>query len=262
MKRGVNDFQFVSLLFDGFRTKHQFFQGFHVFVVDLASDDFIEACGFGVFLTHGLQCAVIGDRLHFIDDLHIFGSGDLGAVLPVNLVTVVLRRVVAGCHHNACGAVELTNGKGQHRCRTKRRKNVSFDSVGCHAECGLFCKFRGHVAGVKRNRHTFFLRMLFDDKVCQSLRCLSYRVNIHAVGSCSQNSAQTSGTKLQLSVKPLCDLFLVVLDGKELRFGGLVKIRGGAPKFIIFHCIHSNSPPYASPFSAAQCFCVSEAGNA
>ena len=96
------------------------------------------------------------------------------------------------------------------------------------------------MAGVKGDGYALFLGMFFDDKVCKSLGRFSHSVNIHTVGSGSQNTAKASGTELQLSVKTLGDLFLVVLDGKELRFGGLVKIRGGAPKFIIFHCIHGN----------------------
>ena len=197
-----------------------------------------------------------------MDDLRILRCSDLCAVFPVYFISVVLRRIVAGCHHNTCGAVKLADSEGQHRCRAQRRENISFDPVCSHAKCRLFGKFRRHMTGIKRNRHTFFLCMLFDDKVCQSLCCLPYRVNIHAVGSCSQNSAQTSGTKLQFSVKPLCDLLLILFDGTKFFLGCLIKIRGSTPKFISFHCIHSNSPPYASPFSAAQCFCVSEAGNA
>ena len=99
VERCVYDLNIISHLFDHFRMDDLFFQFFHVSVVDLFSDHLIQAFIHGLLLIHGLYIIIVRHRAHFFDDIFIFGCRHLGTVLPVRLIAVVLRRVMA-CRHN------------------------------------------------------------------------------------------------------------------------------------------------------------------
>ena len=104
VKRCVNDFQLVCLLFDGFRAENQFLKSFHVFVINFFTDHFIKAGCLCIFFRHCLHLSEVCDRLNFCNDLFILRSCDLRAVLPVNFVSIVLWRIVACSYNHTCCA--------------------------------------------------------------------------------------------------------------------------------------------------------------
>ena len=75
----------------------------------------------------------------------------------------------------------------------------------------LIGKLRGHDTGIISDRNSLVLSVLGNDVVCQSLGCLTNRINIHTVCSCADYPAQTTSTKLQLTVKTILDLCIISL---------------------------------------------------
>ena len=73
---------------------------------------------------------ISGHIVHFRNDLLVSGSRNLRAILPITLVTVVLRRVMTGRDHDTGDTAQLPQCKGQFRCGTQRIKHISPDPVG------------------------------------------------------------------------------------------------------------------------------------
>lgn len=75
-------------------------------------------------VSHRLNGGKIGDRHNFLSHALVMRRCKLCAVLPVNLVAVVLRRVVAGGDVDAGDAAKLADGKGKLRRRAQRLEPV------------------------------------------------------------------------------------------------------------------------------------------
>ena len=56
------------------------------------------------------------------------------------------------------------------------------------------------------------------DPVCQALGGLTDNIDVHAVGTGTQHTAQTGGAKLQGHGKAVLDLLVIALDLAQLRF--------------------------------------------
>ena len=72
----------------------------HVRIIDLFADHDIESGLLSLLLVHRLHIMIIRHGVHLADDLFILGRCHLCAVLPVYLVSVIFRRVMAGCYHD------------------------------------------------------------------------------------------------------------------------------------------------------------------
>ena len=166
------------------------------------------------------------------------GGCYLCAVLPVSLVSVILRGIVACGDDNTGNAAQCAECKGKLRCGAQGFKDIGFDAVCCQAACSLVCKFGGLVTGIKGNGNAFFLSSLFDNVVCQSLCCFSDGIHIHTVGACSDDAAQSAGSKFQFLIKTLFDFLLVIFDRQKLLFGCFVKIGIIQPEFILLFITH------------------------
>lgn len=90
-------------------------------------------------------------------------------------------------------------------------QTISLNPVCIQAECCFIGKLRGHDTGIVCDRNSLVLSVLGNDVVCQSLGCLTNRINIHTVCSCADYPAQTTSTKLQLTVKTILDLCIISL---------------------------------------------------
>ena len=87
------------------------------------------------------------------------------------------------------------------------------------------------------------LASLLQDKIRQPLRRLANGVFIHAVNARSDDSAQTAGAELQISIKALTDLFLIILNSLQFCLCLFVKVRILQPFPVGFHITHIESPP-------------------
>ncbi len=170
----------------------------------------------------------------------VVGRGELGAVLPVNLVAVVLRRVVAGGDVDARDAAQLAHGEGQLRGGTQGLKFVRLDAVGRQRESRLLRKLRGHAAGIVGDSHALVLASLFDDVVGKALGRPAHHINVHAVDACADDAAKSRSAELKVHIKSLFYLLLVILDGAQLLLGGLVEVWILKPFLINAHVILHN----------------------
>ena len=88
------------------------------------------------------------------------------------------------------------------------------------------------------NGNALVLAVHGNDIIGQSLCGLAYRIDIHTVGSCSDHSTESAGSKLQLTVKTVLDLFFVPLKFFQFLLGLRVEVRVCAPLFVDFLITH------------------------
>ena len=168
---------------------------------------------------------------------------NLCAILPVYFVSVVLSRVVACGNDDTGNAAEFTDSKRKLRCRTQGLEQIRFDSVCIQAECCFACEFRRHSSGIVCDGYAFFLSVLGNDVVGKALGCLAYGVDVHAVGTRSDDTAESAGTELKLTVETVFDFCLISFECFQLFSGCLIKIWIIAPFFIYFSVTHVCYPP-------------------
>ena len=185
----------------------------NIFVVDRCTDDLVESFCLCLLCSHRLNGGKIGDRHNFLSHALVMRRCKLCAVLPVNLVAVVLRRVVAGGDVDAGDAAKLADGKGKLRRRAQRLEPVRLDAICRQCQRCFLGKFRGHMTGVKCDRHAFCRAALLDDVICQSLGRTADGVDIHPVNTCTDDAAQSCRTKLQIHIETLFNLIFIALNG-------------------------------------------------
>ena len=94
------------------------------------------------------------------------------------------------------------------------------------------------MTGIKSNGYSLRCLARFVDIICKTLCCLTNRVNIHTIGSGTNDSTQTSGSKLKIHVKTLFDLIVVICDVLQLLFGILIKVRIAQPLLVDVFVVH------------------------
>ena len=84
-------------------------------IVNIFPDHLIETFFLRLFFVYRVNLGIIGHSLYLSHDAGVVRRCDLRAVLPVNLVAVVLRRVVAGGDVDTGDAVKLADCEGKLR---------------------------------------------------------------------------------------------------------------------------------------------------
>ena len=95
-----------------------------------------------VIHSHSLHRREVRDRSHLSQDARIVRRGNLRPILPVDLVAVVLRRVVAGRNVDAGRAAKMAHREGKHRRGPERLKDISLNAVCREAARCFYGKFR------------------------------------------------------------------------------------------------------------------------
>ena len=161
----------------------------NIAIVHFLPDHFIES-GFLCFLNpHSLNRIIIRNCLNLSHDSFVMRRGDLCAILPVYLVSIILRRIMAGCNVNSGYASKGANSIRKFRRRAQGFKHVRLDSVSGKAQCSFICKLRGHAPGIVCDRHAFRLTAILHNIVGKPLGCLPDRIDVHAVRSCADDSS-------------------------------------------------------------------------
>ena len=152
--------------------------------------------------------------------------GHLAAVRAVGLVAVVLGGVVAGRDHDARVAVVVAGGKAQRGNRHKGLVDADLDTVGGqHLGSSLGEQVALDAAVIADGNG--LAAALGLDPVGKALGGLADNVNIHAVGACADDAAQTGGAEFQGHGKAVLDGGIVALDAFQLRFQvGVVQFCG------------------------------------
>ena len=179
-------------------------------------------------------------RCHFAGNHVCLCRRKLCAVLPVNLVAVVLLRVVGSGDVDACDAAVVTDCEGQLRGRTQLIKQQRLDAVCRHDARGLLGKLSREMAGVvcDGNAAVHCGLTIRYDQVCQTLSGLADGKAVHAVEANAQYTAQTGRAERQRRKETAFDLFLIICNSSQL--GMLVRREGRAvqPTLVFRHIIH------------------------
>ena len=178
----------------------------------------------------GLEGLVEDHVLHAGEDvglvngvLNLVGGlvGDLAAVLAVDLVAVVGRRVVAGGDADACGALEVARSEGQRRHRLDTRVDERLHAVGGqHAGRGLH-ELLALVARVARDGDGGVL-VVGVEVGGEALAGLRHRVDVHAVGADAKGAAQAGRTKGEAAVEGVRELLGVGVGHKFVELSGQI----------------------------------------
>ena len=174
-------------------------------------------------------------------------GGDLAAVRAVDLVAVVLAGVVGRRHHDTGRGVQIAGRKGHGRDRHQDRPDVDLDAVGSKHPCGDFCKHIALDAAVVTNGHRRLGKILFQI-IRQTLRSLCHGIDVHPVGACADDAAQTARAKGEVTIECVFDFGIV----QRFQLCHNIGIGGGIcqPAFVFLFNIH-----IVYPLTSRNCAC-------
>ena len=161
-------------------------------------------------------------------------GGQLGPVLPVDLVAVVLLGVVAGGDVDAGDAAVLPHGEGELRGGAQGVEDAHRDAVARHDAGGLPGELLGVVAAVEAHGHAPLggVAALGQDDLGEGLGGVADDVDVHLVQSHAHGAPQAGGAELQGGEKAALDLLLIVGDAAQLLFLRLAEGRAVQPFLI------------------------------
>ena len=138
-------------------------------------------------------------------------NGHLTAVTAIGFIAIVFCRVMACCYHNAGTAMQGTNSKGQHWGWFQFCIDVYFDTICSEDFSSRFCKVCGLNPAVIGDCNTWFWESFFYI-ISQSLCCSANCVNIHTVGTGTDYTTQTTGSKCKITVEAILNPFHVMFN--------------------------------------------------
>ena len=221
-------------------------------LVGLSPHDGDQALLHRLVVVHALDGGEEVQLLHLLGDgLGVVG-GELGAVLPVDLVAVVLLGVVAGSDVHAGDTAILPDGEGQLGGGAEGLEDTYGDAVARHDAGGLTGELLGVVAAVEAHRHALLrsLRTFRQDDLGKGLSGVADHMDVHVVESHAHGAAEARSTELQRGEKAGFHLLVIAGDGPKLLL--LVGAEGGALQpfpvgFLIGHSDSSFILPRDSP---------------
>ncbi len=153
----------------------------------------------------------------------------------IDLITVVLAGVVRSRDHDTRRGVQIAGRKRHSRHRHQDGPDIDLDAIGREHSGGHFCKHIALDAAVVADGHRWLCKVLFQI-IGQTLRCLCHSIDVHAVGACADDAAQTARAKGKVTVKRIFDFGII----QRFQFSGHVGVCGGLgqPALIFLFNIH------------------------
>ena len=183
----------------------------------LAHEDDL-AGGESLVIIDGLIAGEHVQRAHLL--CHLVGvlGGQLCAILPVDLIAVVLLGVMAGGDVDTGDAAILTDGEGHHGGGAHGFKQTHGDTVGSEDTGGLAGEGLRIIAAVVTHSYAPLhgLLALLQDHLGEGLGCVTDDMDVHAVQAHAHNAAQTCRTEGQLIEETTLDLLVIACDGSQL----------------------------------------------
>ena len=203
------------------------------------------ALGHGLVIVHGLDAVEHVQLLHLPGHLVGVLGGQLGTVLPVDLVAVVLLGVVTGGDVDTGDAAVLPHREGQLRGGTQGLEQAHGDAVARHDTGGLPGKDVGVVAAVEADGHPpgGGLGPLLQDDLGKGLGGVADDMDIHPVQPHPHGAPQACGAEGKLIKKAGFDLLVIALDGCQLCLLGGREGRAVQPCMISIKIGHIVGPP-------------------
>ena len=167
--------------------------------------------------------------------------GQLGAVLPVDLVAIVLLRIVAGGDVDARLAAVLPHGEAQLRRGAEGLEDPHMDTVGGADLRRRPGELHGVVPAVHTDGHAPALALLAlgADDLGKALGGPADHMDVHVVQAHGHDAPQAGGAELQRAVEPALNLLGVISDALQLRTLRVGQGRTRQPLFIFLHKIHA-----------------------
>ena len=190
----------------------------------------------------------LGEKLEKAALNTLMGMGTVFCVLIlISLIAVVLAGIVGSRHHDTRRGVQIAGRKGHGRNRHQDRPDVDLDAIGRKHPGGYFCKHIALDAAVVADGHRRRFKVLFQI-VCQTLRSLCHGVDVHPVGTCADDAAQTARAKGEVTVKSVLDLGIV----QRFQLCHYIGIGGGIcqPALVFLFNIH-----IVYPLTSRNCAC-------
>src|SRR6266508_3384867 len=159
---------------------------------------------------------------------------DLGAVGPVDLVSVVLGRIVTRGDHHACGRAEVPYGECHQRCGYDIGEPVHPYTRGGEHRSSVVGKRSALASRIVADDDAPFgsIAKLLQETSHQSRRCPDDDGAVHSIGPGAHESPQSGRAELQASGESFHQLSAVATrqDPSQLLARRLVRI-GEAPGF-------------------------------
>ena len=169
-------------------------------------------------------------------------GGDLATICAVDLIAVILAGIVGSGHHDTGRGVQIAGRKGHGRNRHQNRPNIHLDAIRGKHPGGNLCKHIALDTAVITDGHGRSFKVLFQI-VRQTLRSLCHCINVHTVGACANNTAQTAGAKGKVTIECVLDFGII----QRFQFCYYIGIGGGIcqPAFVFLFNIHNSFTPPA-----------------
>ena len=240
VERGVNELEVVCDLLYAVRVDGNLDDLAEVRLVGVLAEHTDHAALDGLIEIRGLNAGEDVGRRHFLCDYVRLGRGQLCAVLPVDLVTVVFLRVMGCGDVDARDAAVVTDCKGQLRGRAQLVEDQRLDAVRGEDARGLLCELGREVTGVVCDRNAAVHRRLTVryDQLRKALRRLTDGKAVHAVEADAQNAAQACRAERQRRIKTALDLFFIVCNRLQLCVLLCAQRAALQPVLVFSHEIH------------------------
>ncbi|OPZ69363.1 MAG: hypothetical protein BWY81_00463 [Firmicutes bacterium ADurb.Bin467] len=227
VQRRIDDLELLAHRARERRVHEQPLDGLDVPVVDVLADGDEKPGRARRLFVHRLRVEV-ADVFELLGDPVRALGRELAAVLPVDLVAVVLGRVVAGGDHDAGEAIEPPDREREHRHRAQRVEQVRPNALRREHERRLLREFPGEAAGIVADRDAALRAAVFPDQRGERERRAADRIAVHAVRPEPEHAAHAGGAERELAVEAVLELRGVFGGRAELPPGRLVP--GGARK--------------------------------
>ena len=222
VKRSIDDLQVLCLLPNDLRMNAERLDSSDIRIIDLLPDILKEPLLSGLLFGHGLYRIGAAHQIYLIHDVFVVRRGDLGSVLPVDLVPVIFPRVMAGRNDNPGFAVQVAQGKGQLRSWAQRSKAVGSNAVGAKDQSSFHGKFRRHPSGIKGNDRSFLFSLFFQNIIGQSLRRPADRIDVHTIRAGSDDPPKTAGPEFQILIEAVMDFLRIARNLLQFLLRSLV----------------------------------------
>ena len=240
VERGVDQLKVVRDLLYAVRVDRNLDDLAEVGLVGLGAQDADHAVLHEFIVIAGAHAGEDIGRGHLLGD-HVGLSGrQLRAVLPVDLIAVVLLGVVGRGDIDTRDAAVVADRKGKLGRGAQLIEQQRLDAARREDAGGLPRKFRREVAAVVRDRDAAVHCRLAvrDDQVGKALRRLTDRKAVHAVEADAEHAAQAGGAERQGREKAALDLFLIAFHRLKLRALLIRKSGILQPTLVFRHIIH------------------------
>ena len=143
--------------------------------------------------------------------------------------------------------MQIAGRKGHGRNRHQDRPDVDLDAIGGKHPSGDFCKHIALDAAVVTDGYRR-LGIVLLQIVRQTLRSLCHGIDVHPVGACADDAAQTARAKGEVTIECVLDFCII----QRLQFCHYIGIGGGIcqPAFVFLFNIH-----IVYPLTSRNCAC-------